>query len=107
MLGTHRIARSAPPSRDDGKYLERFGQRWGTKPKHATARGAGVSIGKRPVTTINCIKILSSSPNEAKNSCVLRLLISRRDGGAARSAAPAAAAIQTARSFTHPVGSRS
>jgi len=28
MLGTHRIARSAPPSRDDGKYLERFGQRW-------------------------------------------------------------------------------
>ena len=30
----------------------------------------------RPVTTISCIKILSSWPNEAKNSCVLRLLIS-------------------------------
>jgi hypothetical protein len=88
MLGTHRIARSALPSRDDGKYLERFGQRWGTKPKHATARGAGFSIGKRPVTTISCIKILSSWLNEAKNSCVLRLLISSRRDGAA-SAAPA------------------
>ena len=41
--------------------------------KHATAHGAGVRC---PVTTISCIKILSSWPNEAKNSCVLRLLIS-------------------------------
>ena len=38
--------------------------------------GAGVSINKRPVTTISCIKSLSNWPNEAKNSCVLRLLIS-------------------------------
>ena len=29
------------------------------------------------VTTISCIKILSNWLNEAKNSCVLRLLISR------------------------------
>ena len=57
----------------NGKYLERFGKTWGTKAKHATARGAGV---KRPVTTISCIKILSNWLNEAKNSCVLRLLIS-------------------------------
>ena len=62
---------------DDGKYLERFGQRWGTKTKHATAHGAGVSIGKRLFTTISCMQILSSWPNEAKNSCVLRLLIFR------------------------------
>jgi hypothetical protein len=61
-----------------------------------------------PVTTISCTKILSNWPNEAKNSCVLRLLISsRREGG--QHEAPLRlqdlprmlnAAIQTARSFT-------
>ena len=36
----------------------------------------------RAVATISCIKILSNWPNEAKNSCVLRRLIScRRDVG--------------------------
>ena len=33
--------------------------------------GAGI---RRLVTTISCIKILPSWPNEAKNSCVFRLL---------------------------------
>jgi hypothetical protein len=55
----------------NGKYLERFGKTWGTKAKHATAHGAGV---RRSVTTISCMKILPSWPNEAKNSCVFRLL---------------------------------
>jgi hypothetical protein len=73
--------------------------------------GAGVSIGKRTVTTISCIKILSICPNEAKNSCVLPLLISRHYVG--QHEAPLRlqdlprmlnAAIQTARSFTGQVG---
>ena len=86
MLGTHRIARSAPPSRDDGKYLERFGQRWGTNAKHATARGAGVSI----VSAHYNYKLYKDSVELAKRS--QKLLCSpavdlRHLCGAARSAA--------------------
>jgi hypothetical protein len=68
----------------NGKYLERFGKTWGTKAKHATAHGGGVRC---LATTISCTKILPSWPNEAKNSCVLRQLISVIMRGAARSAA--------------------
>jgi hypothetical protein len=66
----------------NGKYLERFGKKWGTKAKHATAHGGGVRC---PATTISCIKILPSWPNEAKNSCVLRQLISvHYEGGSTK-----------------------
>jgi hypothetical protein len=50
----------------------------GNESETCNGSGADVSIGKRPVATISCIKILSSRLNEAKNSFVLRLLISRQ-----------------------------
>ena len=45
-------------------------------------RHMALASGQAQVTTISCMKILRSWPNEAKNSCVLWLLIScRRDVG--------------------------